>query len=304
LLDNHEVTLFNLENELSEYTDKLRLFVRDIKDKAAVERACDGVDYIFHTCALKRIELGEYNPWEYIATNVGGTQNIVDCGIDANVEKIMVISSDKSVAAVNVYGKTKALAESIAVVSNFYRGNRRTKIGVCRYGNVEASQGSVIPIWKERIEKGRGIVATDPGMTRFTISMEEALDFIITSTKRCLGGEIFIPKMKAYRLGDLLSAAITIAEKQHGITSVGIDIGQPRPGEKMDEALISKDEIKNTYDTGDGYIILPNDEYVKAFGLKCAEHKQYPHPVFSQYTSAVVERFDVDALESRMARYF
>jgi len=303
LLDNHEVTLFNLENELSEYTDKLRLFVRDIKDKAAVERACDGVDYIFHTCALKRIELGEYNPWEYIATNVGGTQNIVDCGIDANVEKIMVISSDKSVAAVNVYGKTKALAESIAVVSNFYRGNRRTKIGVCRYGNVEASQGSVIPIWKERIEKGRGIVATDPGMTRFTISMDEALDFILQAIEISKGGEIFVPYLKAYRLGDLLEAVIRIDDERQK-HAVRVKTGAVRPGERIYETLISRNEIRNSHNLDSFYAILPDAENIEMFDLPCSRLQIFPHPTFAEYNSAMADKYTVDELVKRIEGFF
>jgi len=296
LLDNHESTLYNIEQELSENAGTMRYFVGDVTDKDRVKRAMDGVDYVFHTAALKQVPYSNNSPWAYVNVNVLGTMVVVDAAIDADVGTVIVISTDKGVEALNVYGKTKSLAESVAVCANYYKGSKRTKIGVCRYGNVDASLGSVIPVWKEQVKKGR-ISVTDLNMRRFSISMDEALDFIYLTTTQCQGGEIFVPVMKTYTLGGLLKVLIDIYDVD--IKKIGI-----RSGEKMFETLIGENEIRDTYDFGGGYVIIPNDEYIDAYNLKSGVYKQYPHPSFPRYTSLEADEFTEYEMKERFSKYF
>ena len=304
LLDNHEATLFDLQQELSEYDNILRFLVGDITDRDRVSRAMDEVDYVFHTAALKHVPYSNYSPWSYVNANVRGTMVVVDTAINANVEKVMVVSTDKAAGDINnIYGATKRLAEGIAVAANYYKGNRKTTVSIVRYGNVEGSCGSVIPTWKSLIEEGKQIVVTAPEMTRFTISMDEALDFILQATELSRGGEIFVPYLKAYRLGDLLEAVIRIDDERQK-HAVRVKTGAVRPGERIYETLISRNEIRNSHDLDSFYAILPDAENIEMFNLPCSRLQIFPRPSFTEYNSSIADKYTVDELVKRVEGLF
>ncbi len=229
---------------------RLRFFIGDIRDKERLKRALEGIDIVFHTAALKHVPVAEYNPFEFIKTNVNGTQNVIDASIDNNVELILGIGTDKAVSPLNTYGATKLLMERLMVSANNYRGNRRTKAVCVRYGNVLGSRGSVVPVLYNQIMRGEKITITDPKMTRFTITMNQAIDLVFRASKEGKGGEIFVPKLKAYRVEDIKNAILEITNKK-----TAVKIINPRPGEKSHEILVSDDEIRNTYESSKDYII-------------------------------------------------
>jgi len=229
---------------------RLRFLIGDVRDKERLQRALEDIDIVFHTAALKHVPVAEYNPFEFIKTNVYGTQNVIDAGIDNNVELILCIGTDKAVSPLNTYGATKLLMEKIMVSANYYKGSRRTKFVCVRYGNVLGSRGSILPVLYDQIMKGEKITITDSNMTRFNITMDHAIDLVFRAAKEGKGGEIFIPKLKAYRVEDMKNAIIEIANKKPLIKKINI-----RPGEKFDEVLITKGEIHNTYESSKDYII-------------------------------------------------
>ena len=235
----------------SDIPDKrLRFFIGDVRDKERLQRALEGIDIVFHTAALKHVPVAEYNPFEFIKTNVNGTQNVIDACIDNEVELIIGIGTDKAVSPLNTYGATKLLMERLMISANYYKGDRRTKFVCVRYGNVLGSRGSVVPVLYNQIMKGEKITITDPNMTRFNITMNQAIDLVFRASKEGKGGEIFVPKLKAYRVEDMKNAIIEIANKKPLVKIINA-----RPGEKFHEILVSEDEIRNTYESSKDYII-------------------------------------------------
>ena len=235
----------------SEIPDKrLRFLIGDVRDKERLKRALEGIDIVFHTAALKHVPVAEYNPFEFIKTNVNGTQNVIDAGIDNEVELILGIGTDKAVSPLNTYGATKLLMERFMVSANYYRGNRRTKSVCVRYGNVLGSRGSIVPILYNQIMRNEKITITDPKMTRYNITMNQAIDLVFRASKEGKGGEIFVPKLKAYKVEDIKNAILEITNKKPLIKTINV-----RPGEKFHEILISGDEIRNTYESSKDYII-------------------------------------------------
>ena len=220
----------------------LRFFVGDVRDKSRLRRAMDGIDCVIHAAALKHVHVGEYNPGEFVQTNVYGTQNVVECAIDAGVGRVVGVSTDKACGPVNLYGATKLCAEKLMLAANAYAGGK-ARFSVCRYGNVSGSTGSVIPLWRELAEKGLTLTVTDPNMTRFWMTIEEAVDFVLFSLENAIGGEIFVPRLPAYTVGDLARVVADV----YGNGSADLDIVGMRDGEKIHEAMISADESPWTH---------------------------------------------------------
>ena len=202
-----------IEMELKFNDDRLRFLLGDIRDKERLVRATEGVDYVFHAAALKHVPKIEYNPFESIKTNVIGSQNVIDACLEANVKKAICIGTDKAVSPLNTYGATKLLMEKLFVTANNYLDPKKhaTKFIALRYGNVVGSSGSVIPKFIEQLKQKMELTITDPNMTRFSITMDEALDFILTASELGQGSEIFIPKLRAYSILDVKKYVLSLA---------------------------------------------------------------------------------------------
>ena len=252
----------------SKFSDKrLRFLLGDIRDFDRLNRALEDIDIVFHAAALKHVPVIEYNPFEAIKTNVIGSQNVISACLEQNVERAICIGTDKAVFPINTYGATKLLMEKLFVTASNYLNKKRyhTKFITLRYGNVIGSSGSVIPKFIEQIKNNKSITITDPKMTRFSITMDEALDFILKSSEIGQGSEIFVPKMKAYTITSVKDSLFELLENP-GETITGI-----REGEKLDEILISTDEIRFCWELGDMYVIrsgLNKNYYENAGNLK------------------------------------
>lgn len=255
IMDVNESGLFDLEQEL--HSKAIRLFVGDVRDKGRLYRAFEGVDVVFHAAALKHVPICEYNPFDAIKTNVLGTQNVLDAVLDMHVGKFVLISTDKAVNPTNVMGATKLLAERLTISANYYKGNRPTVLSCVRFGNVIGSRGSVVPLFRKQIERREPITVTDPDMTRFTMSIPKAVDLILKATELSRGGEIFILKMPALRIGDLADAILDRAGDRWRAGDVRI-IGR-RLGEKMYEELIATEEQAGVYEDDEMFVILPQE---------------------------------------------
>lgn len=225
----------------------VRYFIGDVREKDRLRRAMQAVDVVVHAAALKQVPACEYNPIEAIMTNVLGARNVIEAALDSGVKKVMALSTDKAVNPINLYGATKLCAEKLFVQSNSYSGADGTRFSCCRYGNVVASRGSVVPVFLEQRKNGT-ITMTDPRMTRFWISLEQGVRFVIHCVERMHGGEIFVPKIPSMRITDLAEAVAPGCQVEY----IGI-----RPGEKVHEVLVSEDETRHTVELEDMYIIQP-----------------------------------------------
>ncbi|NLB88287.1 MAG: UDP-N-acetylglucosamine 4,6-dehydratase (inverting), partial [Syntrophomonadaceae bacterium] len=227
-------------------------------------RAMDGVDYVVHAAALKQVPAAEYNPIEAIKTNIGGAENIVNVAIDRGVKKVIALSTDKACNPINLYGATKLCSDKLFIAGNAYAGSKETRFAVVRYGNVVGSRGSVIPFFLKCKEQGV-IPITDPRMTRFWITLEQGVNFVLKSFERMQGGELFVPKIPSMNIMDLAKAVAPECE----IKIVGI-----RPGEKLHEYMISEEDARNTVEYEDYYVIQPEftwwskDKYINQNGGK------------------------------------
>jgi len=227
--------------------EKLRFFIGDVRDKDRLYRAVNGVDIVVHAAALKQVPTCEYNPIEAIRTNIDGAANVVDAAIDNEVEKTITISTDKAVHPVNLYGATKLVAEKLFVQANAYAGGRKTKFSCVRYGNVIGSRGSIVPLFLEQKKNGR-ITITDERMTRFWITLEQGVRFVINCIERMKGGEVFIPKIPSMKVIDLADTIAPEAKKE----IIGI-----RPGEKINEILLTEEEARHAREFDNFFIIEP-----------------------------------------------
>lgn len=231
-----------------EYTDpRMRFFIGDVRDKERLYRAFDGVDVVIHAAALKHVGACEYNPFEAVKTNIHGAQNIIEAAIDRGVERVIALSTDKAAAPVNLYGATKLASDKLFVAGNSYVGDKETKFAVVRYGNVVGSRGSVVPFFLKMKETG-SLPITDERMTRFWITLDQGVQFVIDNLERMKGGEIFVPKIPSMRVVDLAQAIAPECE----LDFVGI-----RPGEKLHEAMITEDDARRTLEYEDYFIIQP-----------------------------------------------
>lgn len=249
ILSRNESKQIEMESKFND--GRLRFFVGDIRDYHRLEMAFEDVDIVFHAAALKHVPKIEYNPFEAIKTNVIGSQNVIDACIRQNVKKVICVGTDKAVSPLNTYGATKLLMEKLFVTANNFLNKEKyqTKFIALRYGNVLGSSGSVVPTLIEQIKNHNKITITDPQMTRFSITMEEALDFILKATDLGQGSEIFVPKLKAYSIIEL----VEVLRELFGHADqeiVGI-----RPGEKLHETLINKEEIRYTWEYNNMYLV-------------------------------------------------
>lgn len=236
------------EMRVSGFTDPcLRYFIGDVRDKGRLGRAMPGVDVVVHTAALKQVPACEYNPIEAVATNIEGGRNVIEAALDAGVKRVIALSTDKAVNPVNLYGATKLVAEKLFVQANAYRGDGSARFSCVRYGNVVGSRGSVIPLFLKQRDSGK-VTITDPRMTRFWITLDQGVQFVISCIERMHGGEVFVPKIPSMSIADLAAAIAPKCE----IEKIGI-----RPGEKLHEALISEDEARQGIEFDDSFIIQP-----------------------------------------------
>ena len=279
LLNNHEpkkVIVFS-RDELKQYEmniqlendSRLRFFIGDIRDKDRLIRAFTSVDYVVHAAALKQVSIGEYNPSEFILTNIIGSQNVVDAAIDSGVSRVIALSTDKASSPINLYGATKLTADKLFTAANVYGQNSQTFFSVVRYGNVMGSRGSIIPLFKELAAKGMEIPITDKRMTRFWITIEQAVSFVHESFREMNGGELFVPRIPSMNIIDL---AIALAPNSK-IKEIGI-----RPGEKLHEEMISSDDSRRTIKQENKYIISPvsaEQNYIKPLGESLPEGFSY-----------------------------
>jgi UDP-N-acetylglucosamine 4,6-dehydratase/UDP-glucose 4-epimerase len=258
IFSRNESKQIEMEDDIKD--DRLRFFIGDVRDSHRLSKAVEGADFVFHTAALKHVPKIEYNPFEAIKTNVVGSQNVIEASLGANVDKVVCVGTDKAVSPLNTYGATKLLAEKLFVSANNYldKEKYRTKFFAVRYGNVLGSSGSVIPLFIKQIKSKQKITITNPNMTRFSLTMSEALDFILHATDIGKGSEIFIPKLRSYSITDVKSVLGEILENT-GEEEIGI-----RPGEKLHEVLINTDEMKYVWEINDTYMII-NPLYHKFF---------------------------------------
>ena len=258
LLSNHKpqrVAVFS-RDELKQYEmkqrylhdDRIRFFLGDIRDRERLTMAMNGVDYVVHAAALKQVDTAEYNPMEFVKTNILGSENVLTTAIDDGVKKVVALSTDKASSPVNLYGATKLTADKLFISGNHYSYARGTKFAVVRYGNVMGSRGSVIPYWRGLAAQGQSLPITDRRMTRFWITLQQAVQFVIDSFEMMDGGELYVPRIPSMRLTDLAEAlAPGVALQEIGI----------RPGEKMHEEMISVDDGRRTIQLADRYVIAP-----------------------------------------------
>lgn len=260
----------------------IRYFIGDVRDRDRLYRAFDGVDVVVHAAALKQVPAAEYNPIEAVKTNVLGAANVIDAAIDRGVAKVIALSTDKAASPINLYGATKLCSDKLFVAANSYSGRHKTRFSVVRYGNVVGSRGSVIPFFQQKCKTGK-LPITDPRMTRFWITLEQGVHFVLTCLGLMSGGEIFVPKIPSMKLTDLARVIGPDCE---------MEIVGRRPGEKVHELMVGEDDAQNTLEYDDYYAILPtvrnwnHDQYVeKNGGRPCPEGFRYSSETNSQWLS-------------------
>jgi UDP-N-acetylglucosamine 4,6-dehydratase/5-epimerase len=226
---------------------RLRFFIGDVRDEARLYRAFHGVDLVVHAAALKQVPAAEYNPFEAVKTNVHGAQNVIEAAIEQGVSRVIALSTDKACSPVNLYGATKLVSDKLFISGNAYAGGSDTRFSVVRYGNVVGSRGSVVPFFRDRAASG-ALPITDERMTRFWITLDQGVRFVMDSLARMHGGELFVPKIPSMRVVDLAAAIAPEAR----LEVVGI-----RPGEKLHEEMINVSDARSTVDMGDYYVIQP-----------------------------------------------
>lgn len=267
-----ELKQFNMSQQTErKNSKKIRFLLGDVRDKNRLMMALKGVDYVIHAAALKQVPTAEYNPFEFIKTNIIGAQNLIEACIANNVKKVIALSTDKAAAPLNLYGATKLCSDKLFVSANNIIGRKNISFSIVRYGNVLMSRGSVIPKFIENVKTKKILTITHPEMTRFNITLDEGVNFVIYSLINSIGGEIFVPKLASFRIIDLLKC---FSEKvKYKITGI-------RPGEKLHEEMITSSDSYNTIEAKKFYIILPHggksysdskkntSQYIKKFSAK------------------------------------
>jgi UDP-N-acetylglucosamine 4,6-dehydratase len=240
-LKQHEMRVMGFDHP------SLRYFIGDVRDEERLRRAMNGVDIVVHAAALKQVPACEYNPMEAVKTNILGSSNVIDAALDAGVKKVLALSTDKAVNPVNLYGATKLAAEKLFVQSNAYAAGSATRFACVRYGNVVGSRGSVVPIFIRQRQNGK-LTLTDERMTRFWLTLEQGVRFVIRCVEEMQGGEVFVPKIPSTRIVDL--AKVIAPEAEYEVTGI-------RPGEKLHEVLIHEDEARSTVELDDMFVVQP-----------------------------------------------
>ena len=289
--ENKQVTMQSEFND-----DRLRFLIGDVRDLPRLQRALEGIDIVFHTAALKHVPIIEYNPFEAINTNVIGSRNVIEACLSENVDRVVGVGTDKAVSPLNTYGATKLLMEKLFTTASNYldKDKHKTKFISLRYGNVLGSSGSVIPKFIQQIKSNQKITITDPKMTRFSITMDEALDFILESTISGKGSEVFIPKLRAYKIDDVKVAL------QELIDNTGEEKIPVRQGEKFHETLINTDEMRTTLESESKYMILQKEISDQEID------EEYPGfrriTLTKPYSSDVVEKIPINDLKDILSK--
>ena len=289
--ENKQVTMQSEFND-----DRLRFLIGDVRDLPRLQRALEGIDIVFHTAALKHVPIIEYNPFEAINTNVIGSRNVIEACLSENVDRVVGVGTDKAVSPLNTYGATKLLMEKLFTTASNYldKDKHKTKFISLRYGNVLGSSGSVIPKFIQQIKSNQKITITDPEMTRFSITMNEALDFILESTISGKGSEVFIPKLRAYKIDDVKVAL------QELIDNTGEEKIPVRQGEKFHETLINTDEMRTTLESESKYMILQKEISDQEID------EEYPGfrriTLTKPYSSDVVEKIPINDLKDILSK--
>lgn len=293
--DEFKQSMMKAEYEKKYDMSKVRFFIGDVRDKDRLYRAFDHVDYVIHAAAMKQVPICEYNPFEAIKTNIYGAQNVIDAAIDRGVKKVVALSTDKAVNPINLYGGTKLVSDKLFVSANAYSKISGTKFSVVRYGNVAGSRGSIIPIFKNIIEKGEmELPITDPRMTRFWITLEQGVELVFKALEESYGGETYISKIPSFRITDLAEAMLPGA----CIKEIGI-----REGEKLHEVMITKDDSMLTYEYEKHYKIYPHfdwwnlDPNVLGNGIKVKEGFEYNSETNAGWLSVDALRAELNKLE-------
>jgi UDP-N-acetylglucosamine 4,6-dehydratase len=300
ILSRDELKQYEMKNELEERFDKLQLsklrfFLGDVRDRERLVMAFRGVDIVIHAAALKQVPAAEYNPSECIATNINGAENVVAAAFATHVKQVVALSTDKACSPINLYGATKLASDKIFVAANNMSGDIGTRFCVVRYGNVVGSRGSVVPFFKRLLEKGATeLPITDPRMTRFWISLDQGVAFVLSCMELTQGGEIFVPKIPATLVTDLATAMSPKAKQ----TVIGI-----RPGEKLHEMMISADDARSTYELDDRYVIEPEfAEYTRKGFAKVRGIRKVDEGFY--YASDInEERLDAGGIRDMMKAY-
>jgi UDP-N-acetylglucosamine 4,6-dehydratase len=254
-LDPQRIVVFS-RDELKQYEvrqlfaddPRLRFFLGDVRDRDRLVRAMHDVDHVVHAAALKQVDTAEYNPSEYVATNVDGSQNVVDAAIAAGVQRVVALSTDKASSPINLYGATKLVADKLFIAGNHYAAHHPTRFSVVRYGNVMGSRGSVVPLFRRLNAEGQSLPITDKRMTRFWITLDAAVTFVVDSFDVMQGGELFVPRIPSMRIVDLIEAVAPEAPTH--------EMGM-RPGEKLHEEMIAADDSRRTLRFADRYLVQP-----------------------------------------------
>jgi UDP-N-acetylglucosamine 4,6-dehydratase/UDP-glucose 4-epimerase len=277
-----------MESEILD--DRIRYLIGDVRDLPRLEKALEGIDIVFHAAALKHVPVIEYNPFEAIKTNVLGTQNLIDACLKENIETVVGIGTDKAVSPLNTYGATKLLMEKLLTTAQNYLDidKYKTKFLAVRYGNVLGSSGSVLPKFVSQIKKKQKITITDPNMTRFSLTMDEALDFILKSTSIGKGTEVFVPKLKAYSINGLKESLFELLE------NTGEKIISLRPGEKMHETLLNSDELRYVWELDDKYVLFNSAKQEDEIENSYPKIKKLE--ISNAYSSNTVEKLTKDEL--------
>lgn len=294
IFSRDELKQYEMSQRFSEREHSgIRYFIGDIRDERRLRRALEGIDIVVHAAALKQVPAAEYNPFECIRTNVLGAQNLIEACLDSGVQRVVALSTDKAAAPINLYGATKLCSDKLFVAANNIKGARDLRFSVVRYGNVMGSRGSVIPFFLERRASGV-LPITDPAMTRFNITLQEGVDMVLWSIENAWGGEVLVPKIPSYRIGDVATAIAPECRQE----VVGV-----RPGEKIHEEMITVSDSFNTVDLGSYYAILPTsrqysvEEYCKSTGAQRVE------PGFSYDSGRNPNFLTVDELRELISRH-
>jgi UDP-N-acetylglucosamine 4,6-dehydratase (inverting) len=271
---------------------QVRFFIGDVRDLPRLKRACDGIDVIIHAAALKQVPAAEYNPDEFVKTNIGGAQNVIDAALTTGVKIVVALSTDKAAAPINLYGATKLVSDKLFIAAKNIKGSRDLRFSVVRYGNVMGSRGSVIPFFIKKAKEGDGIPITHMDMTRFNISLEDGVDMVLWAIENAIGGEIFVPKIASYKIETVARAIAPNAK----LIEVGI-----RPGEKLHEEMITSSDSYNTIVFDKYYAILPSD----ANKEKYLEHYKAKEVVKGfQYNSGTNDKWEtIESMRELIKKY-
>lgn len=271
IFSRDEYKQFEMQQSFHEHLKRLRFLIGDVRDLPRLARAMEDVDYVFHLAAMKQVPACEYNPFEAVQTNVIGTQNVIQAAMETGVSKVLFASSDKAVSPINTYGATKLMGERLISAANFQKGPKPTIFASVRFGNVMGSRGSVIPLFKQQILEKHRITVTDLSMTRYMMTPNQAISLMLEANRLAIGGEVFVLKMPIVRLSDLMEIIVDEVGSRYNIEKIKIEEIGLRPGEKMDECLMTSEEERQMIETEWMYIIPP------LYGQPRASYEHAPH---------------------------